>query len=147
GRHLERAVIANGLDERALFRITGPDDGAIFATLEQGRQRIDPQTRLLFVRDVTGKAVLAQHGADARLEELCLGPRDRADLRLTRLRGHRSDNQRPAGYKGKHNSSVRHPLLPGWGQWRVQARDDRVIVAPAGRRSKDSRASRQAHMV
>ena len=69
-RHLVFAVLANGVNEIAIVRIAGDDDGAGIGALEEGRFGVEAQSAALLVGAVAGHAIVGQHGADARLEEL-----------------------------------------------------------------------------
>ncbi len=70
GRHLDRRVVPDRLDDRALLGMARHHDRPVVVPLEQGRARIEPQARLLLLRPVAPGAMLDQDRADPRLEEL-----------------------------------------------------------------------------
>src|SRR5262249_28301102 len=71
-RHLGLAIVADGLDQRAFVRLPRHDDGATVTTLEQGRQRVEAQSRFLLLRPVAPETVLRQHGTHLLFEKLHL---------------------------------------------------------------------------
>ncbi|KAF0179756.1 MAG: hypothetical protein FD161_1098 [Limisphaerales bacterium] len=70
GRHLKRLVLpAHGLDEAALLRFAGDDDGAVVAAFLPAGLRVETEAGLLFLLAVALLAMRDEERADFRLEE------------------------------------------------------------------------------
>src|SRR5207245_600789 len=103
GRHLALTLVADGLNERAVVRITGTDRRPVVAAGQHGLARIEAQARHLLLRTVARQAVLSQNGADVFLEE----------LRLFRSwRGGCTGTRREPPQDRRHQKSSHHAILP-----------------------------------
>ena len=70
-RHLQVVVlVADRLDQQALLRVAGDDDGAGLAAVHHAGLRVEPQVALVLLGAVAWIAVLGQERPDGRLEEL-----------------------------------------------------------------------------
>jgi hypothetical protein len=74
GRHVCRSIVgmAQGANQQAAGRVTGPNRAAIFAAGHERRAGIDPQLCRDFLASVTLQAFADEHWPDPRLEQLFL---------------------------------------------------------------------------
>src|SRR5262249_47719331 len=115
GRHAQvRVAVADRLDEQALLRVAGHENGSAVAALVDGRTAVQLQAPAFLLRGgaVALKAALGQDGADLLLEEL--------DVRgvggLVAGAGGRGPSQ--DGYRQDNQSTGRaHPSTP----WRARS--------------------------
>src|SRR5262249_44559729 len=77
GRHARLFLVANGLDEPALFRVTRHEDRPRIAALEEAFPRRQAEAALLLAVAVAGVAPPAPHRPDLLLEEIGVGGAER----------------------------------------------------------------------
>ena len=83
GGHLHVPLVADRLDQRALVGLARHDDRPALAPLEHRVADVEPQASLVLLGPVALQAVVSEHRADLRLEELLLS---RLELALIGLR-------------------------------------------------------------
>ena len=99
GRHLDRSVVTDGLDEQAVVRRAGHDDGAAVAARPDpgGVDQHQPAEDALGIGAVALVTALGEHRADLRLEVLEVLGRE---LLRARRCGH-ADGQHQSGAQGE----------------------------------------------
>ncbi len=130
-RHLDRRVISDRLDERALLGPARHHDRPGVAPLEYAIPGVEPQARFLLLRAVATPAMLGQDRPDSGLEELDLlrgGRPSRSPssgLRAVRVIGRRS-NRPGQGQSGREKPEDPHAGWPSVGPiaTRVRPRAD-----------------------